>query len=57
MHYLIKFKNISSVEQRTTHMGLPQFGLDQVTSAAYRYQSSAMGVDRLIIRCDILLRS
>jgi len=24
-------------------MGLPQFGPDQVTSALYRYQSSAMG--------------
>lgn len=57
MHYLIKFKDISSAEQPTANIGLPQFGLDQVTSAAYRYQSSAMGVDRLIIRCGILLRS
>jgi len=24
-------------------MGLPQFGHDQINSAAYRYQSSAMG--------------
>lgn len=45
MHYLIKFKDISSAEQPTANIGLPQFGLDQVTSAACRYQSSAMGVD------------
>jgi len=38
-------------------MGLPQFGHDQVTSASYRYQSSAMGVDRLLIRLRSLLRS
>jgi hypothetical protein len=37
-------------------MGFPQFGLDHVTLASIRYQSSAMGVDRLLIRLRSLLR-
>jgi len=38
-------------------MGFPQFGHDQVTSTSARYQSSAMGFDRLLIRLRSLLRS
>jgi len=35
---------LSTHKKTAANMGLPQFGLDQVTSASSRYQSSAMGL-------------
>lgn len=46
-----------NLNNTAANMGFPQFGHDQETSASARYQSLAMGVDRLLIRLRSLLRS